>query len=154
MASSISVLSDEEMEAGVVLVDIGGGTTDVAIFHDNIIRHTAVIPFGGNIITQDIKQGCMVMQQQAEKLKTAADTIAESIGDLVLDIAAKVGEGNRIFGRVTTTQISDALKAKGFDIDRKRIQLPKEVKVVGDYKAILDLHKEVKKEVAFRVVAD
>ncbi|MBX9850561.1 MAG: cell division protein FtsA [Cytophagaceae bacterium] len=69
LASSIAALSDEEKEAGVVLVDIGGGTTDVAIFHDSIIRHTAVIPFGGNIITQDIKQGCNVMQNQAELLK-------------------------------------------------------------------------------------
>jgi len=69
LASSLAVLSDEEKEAGVCLVDIGGGTTDLAIFHDNIIRHTAVIPFGGNIITSDIKQGCMVMHHQAESLK-------------------------------------------------------------------------------------
>lgn len=69
LASCMSVLSDEEKEAGVVLVDIGGGTTDLAIFKDNIIRHTAVLPFGGNIITSDIKQGCMVMQNQAEQLK-------------------------------------------------------------------------------------
>ncbi len=70
LASSLAVLSDEEKEAGVCLVDIGGGTTDIAIFHDNIIRHTAVVPFGGNIITSDIKMGCMVMQHQAELLKT------------------------------------------------------------------------------------
>jgi cell division protein FtsA len=70
LASSLSVLSEEEKEAGVCLVDIGGGTTDIAIFYDNIIRHTAVIPFGGNIITSDIKQGCMVMSHQAELLKT------------------------------------------------------------------------------------
>lgn len=70
LASSMSVLSDEEKEAGVCLVDIGGGTTDVAIFHDSIIRHTAVIPFGGNIITTDIKEGLKVMQNQAELLKT------------------------------------------------------------------------------------
>jgi cell division protein FtsA len=70
LASSLSVLSEEEKEAGVCLVDIGGGTTDIAIFFDNIIRHTAVIPFGGNIITSDIKQGCMVMNHQAELLKT------------------------------------------------------------------------------------
>lgn len=69
LASSISVLSEEEKEAGVVLVDIGGGTTDVAVFEDGIIRHTAVIPFGGNIITSDIKQGCAVLPQQAELLK-------------------------------------------------------------------------------------
>ncbi|MDX5442207.1 MAG: cell division protein FtsA [Hymenobacteraceae bacterium] len=69
LASCMSVLSDEEKEAGVALVDIGGGTTDIAIFKDNIIRHAAVLPFGGNIVTSDIKQGCMVMQNQAELLK-------------------------------------------------------------------------------------
>ncbi len=69
LASSMAVLSDEEKEAGVALIDIGGGTTDIAIFCDGIIRHTSVIPFGGNIITSDIKQGCSIMQQQAEQLK-------------------------------------------------------------------------------------
>jgi cell division protein FtsA len=69
LASSESVLSEEEKEAGVVLVDIGGGTTDVAIFHEGIIRHTAVIPFGGNSITEDIREGCSVMRNIAEQLK-------------------------------------------------------------------------------------
>ncbi|MBX7050511.1 MAG: cell division protein FtsA [Flavobacteriales bacterium] len=69
LASAAAVLSEEEKEAGVVLVDIGGGTTDIAIFQDGIIRHTAVIPFGGNIITEDIKQGCTIMRNQAELLK-------------------------------------------------------------------------------------
>ena len=69
IASSAAVLSEEEKEAGVVLVDIGGGTTDVAIFQDGIIRHTAVIPFGGNIITEDIKEGCSIIKNQAELLK-------------------------------------------------------------------------------------
>ncbi|MEY3678291.1 MAG: cell division protein FtsA [Bacteroidota bacterium] len=70
LASSEAVLSDEEKEAGVVLVDIGGGTTDIAIFHEGIIRHTAVIPFGGNSVTEDIREGCSVMRNQAELLKT------------------------------------------------------------------------------------
>lgn len=69
IASSDAVLSDEEKEAGVALVDIGGGTTDIAIFHDGLIRHTAVIPFGGNVVTEDIKNGLAVMKKQAEKLK-------------------------------------------------------------------------------------
>jgi len=69
LASADSVLSAEEKEAGVVLVDIGGGTTDVAIFKEGIIRHTAVIPFGGNIITDDIKHGCSIVKNQAEQLK-------------------------------------------------------------------------------------
>ncbi len=69
LASSEAVLSEEEKEAGIALVDIGGGTTDIAIFQDGIIRHTAVIPFGGNIITEDIKEGCGIIKNQAELLK-------------------------------------------------------------------------------------
>ncbi|MDX1652819.1 MAG: cell division protein FtsA [Brumimicrobium sp.] len=69
LASSAAVLSEEEKEAGIVLVDIGGGTTDIAIFHEGIIRHTAVIPFGGNVITEDIKEGCTILKRQAELLK-------------------------------------------------------------------------------------
>lgn len=69
IASAAAVLSSEEREAGVALVDIGGGTTDLTIFHEGVVRHTAVIPFGGTAITKDIKEGCTVMPQQAEKLK-------------------------------------------------------------------------------------
>ena len=69
LASSEAVLTEEEKEAGVVLVDIGGGTTDIAIFQDGVIRHTAVIPFGGNVITEDIKEGCAILKNQAELLK-------------------------------------------------------------------------------------
>jgi cell division protein FtsA len=68
-ASAVSTLDDDELREGVALVDIGGGTTDVAIFLDNIIRHTAVIPFGGNVITQDIKTGLSILEKQAELLK-------------------------------------------------------------------------------------
>mgnify|MGYP005668019697 FL=1 len=69
LASSDAVLSFEEKDAGVALIDIGGGTTDVAIFKDGIIKHTAVIPFGGNVITEDIKEGCSIIGNQAEQLK-------------------------------------------------------------------------------------
>jgi cell division protein FtsA len=69
LASANSVLSQEEKEAGVALIDIGGGTTDLAVFKDGIIRHTAVIPFGGNVITEDIKEGCSIIEKQAELLK-------------------------------------------------------------------------------------
>ncbi len=69
IASSVAVLSDEEKEAGVVLVDIGGGTTDIAIFQDGIIRHTAVIPLGGDVITEDVKEGCTIIRKHAEELK-------------------------------------------------------------------------------------
>ena len=69
LASSDAVLTSDEKEAGVVLVDIGGGTTDVAVYYDNIIRHTAVIPFGGNVVTKDIKEGCSILHRFAEQLK-------------------------------------------------------------------------------------
>ncbi len=69
LASADAVLSEEEKEAGVALIDIGGGTTDLAIFKEGIIRHTAVIPFGGNVITDDIKEGCSIIEKHAEALK-------------------------------------------------------------------------------------
>ncbi len=69
LASSEAVLTKEEKEAGVAIVDIGGGTTDIAIFKDNIIRHTCVIPYGGGIITDDIKEGCAIIEKHAEQLK-------------------------------------------------------------------------------------
>jgi cell division protein FtsA len=69
IASASAVLSEEEKEAGVVLVDIGGGTTDIAIFQDGIIRHTAVIPLGGDVLTEDVKEGCSIIRKHAEELK-------------------------------------------------------------------------------------
>jgi len=79
LASSDAVLTEDEKEAGVVLVDIGGGTTDVAVYYDNIIRHTAVIPFGGNVVTKDIKEGCAILQRHAEQLKIQ---YGSALGDL------------------------------------------------------------------------
>ena len=82
LASSDAVLTEDEKEAGVVLVDIGGGTTDVAVYYDNIIRHTAVIPFGGNVVTKDIKEGCAILLRHAEQLKI-------QYGSALGDIAAE-----------------------------------------------------------------
>lgn len=79
LASAEAVLTEDEKEAGVALVDIGGGTTDVAVYYDNIIRHTAVIPFGGNVITKDIKEGCSILLRQAESLKVQ---FGSALGDL------------------------------------------------------------------------
>ncbi|HBH47273.1 MAG TPA: cell division protein FtsA [Bacteroidales bacterium] len=79
LASSAAVLTDDEKEAGVALVDIGGGTTDVAVYYDDVIRHTAVVPFGGNVVTQDIKEGCSILNRQAEALKTQ---FGSALGDL------------------------------------------------------------------------
>jgi len=79
LASAEAVLTEDEKEAGVVLADIGGGTTDIAVFYDDIIRHTAVIPFGGNVVTRDIKEGCSILNRQAESLKMQ---FGSALGDL------------------------------------------------------------------------
>lgn len=111
IASSMSVLSEEEKEAGVALVDIGGGTTDIAIFHENIIRHTAVIPFGGNIITQDIKQGCMVMHNQAELLKTRfGKALADEANEM--DIISIPGLRNRSPKEISVKNLAGMIQAR------------------------------------------
>lgn len=111
LASSLSVLSEEEKEAGVCLVDIGGGTTDVAVFYDNIIRHTAVIPFGGNIITADIKQGCMVMEHQAELLKTKfGKAIAEEASPN--EIVSIPGLRNRAPKEISIKNLAHVIEAR------------------------------------------
>jgi len=111
LASSLSVLSDLDKEAGVCLVDIGGGTTDIAIFYDNIIRHTAVIPFGGNIITSDIKEGCMVMQNQAELLKTKfGRAIAEEANPN--EIVSIPGLRNRPAKEISIRNLSSIIEAR------------------------------------------
>jgi len=115
LASSLAVLSDEEKEAGVCLVDIGGGTTDIAIFYDNIIRHTAVIPFGGNIITIDIKQGCMVMQHQAELLKTKfGRAIAEEASPN--EIVSIPGLRNRSPKEISVKNLAHIIEARMHEI--------------------------------------
>lgn len=100
-------------------------------------------------LAENLKQAA----HKAEKLKKDAEDLAAAIGDVTLNIAAKVGESGKIFGRVTSIQISDALKAKGFDVDRKKITI-EDVKVVGTYKAQLDLHKEVKHTVSISVAGE
>jgi len=74
LASASAVMSDIDMEAGVAILDIGGGTSDLAIFHEGILKHTTVIPFGGENITEDIKMGLGVLKHQAEALKTQFGT--------------------------------------------------------------------------------
>jgi large subunit ribosomal protein L9 len=101
-------------------------------------------------IAENIRQAA----HKAEKLKNDAEEIANKIGDLTLNIKTKAGESGKIFGAVTTVQISDALKEKGFDIDRKKIAISGDIKQLGEYKAVIDLHKEVKKEISLIVEAD
>jgi cell division protein FtsA len=92
LASADAVLNSDEKEAGVVLVDIGGGTTDIAIFQDEILRHTAVIPFGGEVITTDISEGCSVLKKYAELLKVK---FGSSMASMTNENAAVVIDGIR-----------------------------------------------------------
>ena len=101
------------------------------------------------ILAENLKQDA----HKAEKIKNDALAIAEAIGEKVVLITMKVGEGGKIFGRVTNTQVSDSLKEMGIEIDRKKISI-EDIKYVGDYKALLDLHKEVKHQVSVSVVAE
>ena len=101
------------------------------------------------ILAENLKQAA----HKAEKIKSDAEAIAAQIGDTVVTIATKTGESGKIFGRITSIQISDALAAKGITVDRKKITVG-DIKFVGDYTAIIDLHKEVKHELAVKVVAE
>ncbi|WP_299760026.1 50S ribosomal protein L9 [uncultured Pontibacter sp.] len=102
------------------------------------------------VVAENIRQAA----HKAEKIQNDAQELANSIGGITLELPAKVGETGKIFGSVTTNQLSEALKAKGFDVDRKRISFDQDVKTAGDYTATLNLHKEVKHQVNFKVVAE
>ncbi len=107
-------------------------------------------PSNRKVLAENIKQAA----HKVEKIRQDALDLAASIGELSLTIPAKTGDSGKIFGRVTSLQISDLLKEKGFDVDRKKISIDSEVKMVGDYSATLDLHKEVKHKISFSVVAE
>ena len=101
------------------------------------------------IVAENVRQAA----HKAEKVKADAQAVADQIGAQVFELPAKVGETGKIFGRVTTLQLADALKAKGIEVDRKRLSFDQEPATAGDYTATLNLHKEVKHTVNFRVVA-
>ncbi|MCU0418136.1 MAG: cell division protein FtsA [Cyclobacteriaceae bacterium] len=111
LASSLAVLSEEEKEAGVCLIDIGGGTTDIAIFYDNIIRHTAVIPFGGEILTKDIQNGLQVMGKQAEQLKTRfGKAISEEASPN--EVVSIPGIRNRTAKEISVKNLANIIQAR------------------------------------------
>ncbi len=101
------------------------------------------------MIDENIRQAA----HKAEKLQNDAEAIASGIGELTLDIKTKAGESGKIFGSITAIQVADALKAKGFDIDRKKITVDT-IKEVGEHKAVIDLHKNVHHEIVLNVVAE
>jgi large subunit ribosomal protein L9 len=118
-----------------------------------------LIPNGFAVIANDsnkrvVQENVRQAAHKAAKIKQDAEAIAAKVGDLVIEIKTKAGETGKIFGAVTSIQISDALKAKGFDIDRKKVILKESPKELGTYPATLDLHKEVKHEIKVKVVAE
>jgi large subunit ribosomal protein L9 len=112
----------------------------------------AVLATGSNkkILAENVKQAA----HKAEKIKTAAEELASKLAELTLEIKAKIGESGKIFGKVTTLQVSDALATKGIDIDRKKISINMPVQGAGEFEAEVDLHREVKSKVKFVVVAE
>jgi cell division protein FtsA len=135
LASADAVLSEEEKEAGVALIDIGGGTTDLAIFKDGIIRHTAVIPFGGNVITEDIREGCSIIEKQAEllKIKFGSAWPGENKDNEIVSIPGVRGREPREISLKNLSKIINArvveiieqvfaeIKAYGYDSHRKKL---------------------------------
>ena len=133
IASAEAVLGEDEKEAGVALVDIGGGTTDIAIFYDNVIYHTAVIPFGGNVITEDIRQGCSIIKKHAEeiKVKFGSAVASENRDDEVVSIPGIRGRQPKEISFKTLASIIQARLSEIFDIVNNEIQ-----KVNSEHKLI------------------
>jgi large subunit ribosomal protein L9 len=117
-----------------------------------------LIPQGMAIIANNtnmkrIEENIRQAAHKAEKLKADAQDLAAQIGDLTLEIRTKAGESGKIFGAVTAIQVADALKVKGFDVDRKRVSVGS-IKELGDHKATLDLHKEVHHTITLKVIGE
>jgi large subunit ribosomal protein L9 len=118
-----------------------------------------LIPNGFALIANDsnkrlVNENVRQAAHKAAKIKQDAEALAAKVGDLTVEIKTKAGESGKIFGAVTALQIADALKAKGFDIDRKKVVLKESPKQLGTYNATLDLHKEVKHEIKVKVVGE
>jgi large subunit ribosomal protein L9 len=102
------------------------------------------------VVAENIRQAA----HKAAKLKQDAEALAAKIGELTVEIGTKAGESGKIFGAVTAVQVSDFLKTKGFDVDRKKIHFKEQPKQIGTYTVTLDLHKEVKHTINVNVVAE
>ncbi|MBK1439193.1 50S ribosomal protein L9 [Parapedobacter sp. ISTM3] len=107
-------------------------------------------PSAKKVLAENIRQA----QFKQEKIKKDATELANKLEGVKLTIGAKAGETGKIFGSVNSIQIAEALKKQGFDVDRRRITFEQDPKVLGEYVANLNLHKEVKVQVPFEVVAE
>ncbi len=118
-----------------------------------------LIPNGSALLANDtnkrmIAENVRQAAHKAAKIKDEAVALAAKIGELTLELKTKAGETGKIFGAITSLQVSDALKAKGFDVDRKKIFFKEQPKELGEYVVNLDLHKEVKHEIKIKVDAE
>ena len=118
-----------------------------------------LIPNGVAIIANDsnkrlVAENIRQAAHKAAKVKQDAEALAQKIGELTIELKTKAGESGKIFGAVTALQIADALKAKGFDVDRKKVLLKESPKQLGTYNVTLDLHKEVKHAISVNVVGE
>ena len=111
IASAYAVLDDRDKNAGVALVDIGGGTTDIAIFQDGIIRHTSVLPLAGNVITNDIRESCKILKHQAESLKTKFGSCVPNLVNQD-DIIAIPGIRNQPPREISVKTLAGIIKAR------------------------------------------
>lgn len=134
-----------------------GEKNDIVTVKDGYGRNF-LIPKGMAVMatTSNLKMHQENMRQashKADRLKNQALELAKSLAAVSLTIGAKAGESGKIFGAVTSIQVSDALTNKGFDIDRRRITLP-EIKMLGKYTVSIDLHKDVKQNIEIEVVGE
>lgn len=107
-------------------------------------------PSNKKMMEENIRQAA----HKAERVKQDAEALAAKIGELTIDIGTKAGESGKIFGAITALQVSDILKSKGFDVERRKIVFKETPKELGTYPVILDLHKEVKHEIKINVIAE
>lgn len=107
-------------------------------------------PSNKKMMEENIRQAA----HKAERVKQDAEALAAKIGELTIDIGTKAGESGKIFGAITALQVSDILKSKGFDVERRKIVFKETPKELGTYPVILDLHKEVKHEIRINVIAE
>jgi len=133
LASALSVLDNEGCLTGVALVDIGGGTTDIAIYHDNVLRHTNVIPIGGNSITKDIEEGCVIIEPQARKLKEkfGSALASENKEDAIISIP---GPRGRPAKEISLKNLSGIIQARMEEILEKVLY---EIKASGYEKKLI-----------------
>ena len=118
-----------------------------------------LIPTGVALIANEsnkrmIAENTRQMAHKAAKIKAEAEAIAQNIGELVIELKTKAGETGKIFGAITSLQVSEALKAKGFEVERRKISFKEQPKELGTFTALLDLHKEVKHEIQVKVEAE